>query len=131
MGKWEVRLADDRLAGRNSIERTQQGCLLVENWTSTQGGTGTSLNFYSPVAERWRQVWVSPGTIIDISGGLRGVDMVLEGSIAYAGPELATYPFRGTWSPLPDGRVRQFFEEAREPDVWKPWFEGFYTREDL
>lgn len=102
----------------------------MENWTSTQGGTGTSLNFYSPVAERWRQVWVSPGTIIDISGGLRGVDMVLEGSIAYAGPELAIYPFRGTWSPLPDGRVRQFFEEAREPDVWKPWFEGFYTRED-
>jgi hypothetical protein len=32
----------------------------VENWTGAQGGTGTSLNFYSPVAGLWRQVWVSP-----------------------------------------------------------------------
>lgn len=129
-GHWEVRLADDRMAGSNSIERTQQGCLLVENWTGAQGGTGTSLNFYSPIAGLWRQVWVSPGAIIDISGGLRGADMVLEGSITYSGAEQATYPFRGTWSPLPDGRVRQFFEEARQPEVWQTWFEGFYTRAD-
>ena len=130
LGQWEVRLVDDSLAGSNSIERGQRGCVLVENWTGAQGGTGTSLNFYSSVADRWHQVWVSPGAIIDISGGLQEADMVLEGSITYTGVQHATYPFRGTWSPLPDGRVRQYFEEAREPEVWKPWFEGFYRRQD-
>ena len=35
----------------------------------------------------------------------------------------------GTWTALPDGRVRQYFEEARSPGTWTPWFEGFYTRE--
>ena len=29
---------------------------------------------------------------------------------------------------LEDGRVRQFFEEARAPDQWQTWFEGFYSR---
>lgn len=35
----------------------------------------------------------------------------------------------GDWEVrLADGRVRQYFEESREPGVWQPWFEGFYSR---
>jgi hypothetical protein len=40
-------------------------------------------------------------------------------------------PFRGLWTPLPDGRVRQFFEQSNDGgETWVPWFEGFYTRKD-
>jgi len=40
-----------------------------------------------------------------------------------------TAPFRGLWTPQPDGRVRQFFEQSDDGGkTWKPWFEGFYTR---
>ena len=40
-----------------------------------------------------------------------------------------TVPFRALWTPLPDGRVRQFFEQYdAENETWAVWFEGFYTR---
>ena len=52
--------------------------------------------------------------------------MALEGTVTYhAGG--AQNPFRATWTPLEDGRVRQFFEEYREGE-WHVWFEGFYTK---
>lgn len=129
IGEWVVSLPDGREAGRNRIEREQGGCVLVERWRGAQGGTGISLNYFDPAAEVWRQVWISPQTQIDVSGGLVDGSMVLEGTITYVG-DLRTHPFRGTWTPLEDGRVRQFFEEAREPGQWTPWFEGFYRRAD-
>ena len=129
LGRWEVRTADGTLAGHNEIIREHAGCLLVEHWQSATGGAGSSLNFYNPVDDRWRQVWVSPGSNIDIGGGLRDGSMVLEGFITYL-EAAERYPFRGTWTPLDDGRVRQFFEESRESGVWKPWFDGFYSRSE-
>jgi hypothetical protein len=30
---------------------------------------------------------------------------------------------------MPDGRVRQYFEQSNDDGAtWEPWFEGFYTR---
>jgi hypothetical protein len=41
----------------------------------------------------------------------------------------AVAPFRGLWTPLPDGRVRQLFEQSNDGgETWVTWFEGFYTR---
>ncbi len=127
VGDWQVELADGRPAGRNRITLEQRGCVLVERWQGTEGGTGLSINFFDPHAGQWRQLWVSPGTQIDIAGALVDGSMVLEGHIVYL-QEGSRYPFRGTWTLLPDGRVRQFFEEAREPGAWTSWFEGYYRR---
>ena len=127
VGKWEVTDGGGQLAGRNRISLEQEGCLLVERWNSAQNTTGMSMNFYEPLERQWRQVWVSPGTEIDISGGLVDGSMILEGSIVYL-EDQRSRRFRGTWTPLSDGRVRQFFEEAAEDGEWQPWFEGFYRR---
>lgn len=127
LGHWQVELADGSRAGRNRISAEQGGCVLVERWEGAGGGTGLSMNFFDPHAGQWRQLWVSPGTQIDIAGGMVNGSMVLEGHIFYL-REGNRYPFRGTWTLLPDGRVRQFFEEAREPGTWTSWFEGFYRR---
>lgn len=129
LGAWIVTAADGSRAGRNEIRSVQDGCVLLEQWTGAQGGTGMSMNFYDPAAGRWRQVWASPGTQIDIRGGPVGAGMVLEGTITYL-EDGRSHGFRGTWTPLPDGRVRQFFEEAAEPGRWTAWFEGFYARAD-
>lgn len=140
IGHWRVLLADGRLAGENRIEASADGCYLVERWQGARGSTGYSLNFYEPGAASWRQVWVSADSTIEISGGLVAGSMVLEGEIRYrqppdrAGGETAgpRRPFRGTWTPLADGRVRQFFEEYRADgegqDRWQTWFEGFYGK---
>ncbi len=128
LGSWHVHMADGRKAGENRISREEQGCVLVERWQGIEGGTGRSYNFYDPVAAAWRQVWVSPGAIIDISGGFSQGAMVLEGHIVYTGSG-ERRAFRGTWTPLADGRVRQYFEEVRDDAGWQPWFEGFYSRQ--
>lgn len=126
LGEWTVTTPDGRAAGHNRIDREQAGCLLVEHWHGVDGSTGTSLNVYDPAHDQWRQLWVSPGTLIDIVGNLEEGSMVLEGTITYLS-DARTRAFRGTWTRLPDGRVRQFFEEAGEDSDWQPWFDGIYT----
>ena len=127
LGDWDVHTAQGELAGYNRVTRDQAGCLLIENWRGSQGGIGTSFNFYDPVDDRWRQVWVAPGTHIEISGQITDGSMVLEGFITYL-RTAQRFAFRGTWTLQEDGRVRQFFEKSREQGEWKPWFEGFYSR---
>lgn len=127
LGKWEVRDAEGTLQGNNLIESVQMGCVLREQWRSVSGGTGESLNYYSASSGHWRQLWVDAGSsIIDISGGIREGSMVLEGTIEYL-QSGKVFPFRGTWTPLDDGRVRQFFQQQDPQGQWKTWFEGFYS----
>jgi hypothetical protein len=130
IGHWEVANAQGQVAGTNLIEKAEQGCLLLERWTGRSGGTGTSMNFYDPAIDKWVQVWVSAGgVVINIEGGLEDGSMVLVGTLV-ARDGTAT-PFRGTWTPLPDGRVRQFFEQSTDDGkTWTPWFDGYYTRKE-
>ena len=102
VGEWEVTTADGAVAGTNRISREELGCTLIERWSGASGGTGTSLNYFDPVS----------------------------GKIPHQ-PQRQTKPFRGTWTALDDGRVRQFFEESQdEGESWQTWFEGFYSRTD-
>jgi hypothetical protein len=118
---------NDTLAGHNTITAVQRGCALEEQWQSVRGGTGHSINYYQSGDDRWRQVWIDAGySVIDISGGLRDGAMVQEGSIHYLNTG-KTHPFRGTWTPLEDGRVRQFFQQRDDKGEWQTWFDGFYT----
>ena len=128
LGEWEVHDGEGTLGGHNRISSLQKGCVLDEQWQSVHGGSGQSLNYYSAETGLWRQLWVDAGaSIIDISGGMKDGSMVLEGSIYYLTASTSR-PFRGTWTPLDDGRVRQFFQEQDAQGQWQTWFEGFYTR---
>jgi hypothetical protein len=131
VGEWNVYSndAEKTFQGTNSITRHHKNCLLMENWTSAQGGNGSSMNYYDPVTDQWRQLWVAGGYSIDYSGGLddRG-SMVLKGKINYYETG-QSYKFRGTWTPGPDGGVRQIFEQHDpESDTWSIWFDGLYVR---
>jgi len=130
LGAWDVHLEDGRKAGVNEIRKEQGGCVLVERWTSSRGGTGTSLNYYDPANGQWVQNWVSAdGSLIDIRGGLQDDGSIrLEGFVQYVG-QAGRNAFRGHWTPLADGRVRQHFEESTDGGkTWNDWFLGFYTR---
>lgn len=129
LGGWEVHIADGRKAGVNRISRQHAGCVLVEEWASSSGGSGTSLNFYDTATSEWVQIWTgSGGSQIHIRGGLVDGSMVLTGKLNYVGQD-SVADFRGTWTLLEDGRVRQFFEQSSDGgDTWEPWFEGFYSR---
>ncbi len=102
--------------------------MLRESWRGASGATGSSINYFEPVNRTWRQIWVSTTANIDISGTAAEGSVVLSGTITYRAT-LERFPFRGSWTRLADGRIRQYFEESREQGVWQPWFEGFYSRQ--
>jgi hypothetical protein len=132
LGQWDVHLENGTYAGRNNIEKSQAGCALVENWLGAAGNPGSSINYFDVATNEWVQVWNSAaGSQINIRGGLTDEGMLLEGQINYVSNNLSA-PFRGLWTLLPDGRVRQFFEQYDEDsESWAPWFEGFYTKTNV
>jgi hypothetical protein len=129
VGAWDVHVANGKYVGSNVIERAQRGCVLIENWTSAAGGGGMSINYLDKITGEWVQVWNdASGSQIHIRGGLTDDGMFLQGTIHYVATG-TTAAFRGLWTPLPDGRVRQFFEQSPDDGkTWSPWFEGFYSR---
>jgi len=131
IGEWDVHLANGTPAGSNIIKEVERGCALTEHWTSANGGTGMSINYLDKASNEWVQVWnAEGGSQIIVRGGLTDDGMALAGYIHYVGNG-TTAPFRGLWTPLPDGRVRQYFEQSNDDGkTWVPWFEGFYTRKD-
>ena len=113
LGTWDVHDAQGNFAGTNTIIREQSGCVLMENWSGVQGGTGMSINYLDKAKGEWVQIWhAASGYQIDIRGGLTKDGMLLTGTIHYINNG-NTAAFRGLWTPLPDGRVRQFFRTVQ------------------
>ncbi|MEO1029599.1 MAG: hypothetical protein AAFX02_11160 [Pseudomonadota bacterium] len=128
LGEWEVTDGNGTVYGTNSITSHENGCLLLENWTSATGGTGQSYNFVDPVSGLWRQVWVSQAANIDYDGGPTEAGGIrLQGTIHYRNG--TSNPFWGEWTPQEDGTVKQYFEQMDPAtNKWSPWFLGIYTR---
>jgi tetratricopeptide (TPR) repeat protein len=131
LGRWEVRMPDGTLIGTNNITKRDGGCSIQERWEGAGGSTGTSVSFYLPSREEWRQVWTgSGGTLFDITGKAENGSMHLEGTIEYVETNRVV-AFRGTWTEGADGRVRQRLEEFDlAAQTWVVWFDGFYRRLD-
>jgi len=131
LGRWEVRMPDGTPIGTNTITKRDGGCSIQERWEGAGGSTGTSVSFYLPSREEWRQVWTgSGGTLFDITGKAENGSMHMEGTIEYV-ENNRVVAFRGTWTEAPDGRVRQRLEEFDlVAQTWVVWFDGFYRRLD-
>jgi hypothetical protein len=123
-----VTTADGKKAGTSRIERILGGCAIEENWSGAAGMKGRSVNFYEPKDGKWHQTWVDTGALVlRIEGGFRDGKMTLSGTL----PDSAGAPVlqRITWEKLPDGRVRQHWQSARdETGPWEDVFLGFYRR---
>ena len=87
-----------------------------------------SVNYLDKATNEWVQIWnAEGGSQIIIRGGMTDDGMAMEGYINYVANGTSA-PFRALWTPLPDGRVRQYFEQSNDDgNTWVPWFEGFYT----
>jgi hypothetical protein len=129
LGKWDVHGVRGVFAGNNEITREERSCVLIENWSSATGGSGMSINYVDKISGEWVQIWNdASGSQINIRGGITEEGMLLTGTIHYVATG-KTLPFRGLWTPLEDGRVRQYFEQSNDGgETWVSWFEGFYSR---
>lgn len=128
LGEWDVFNTDGRQVGRSRIEAAENGCLIVESWTSMQGGTGRSLNFIDPADRRWRQVWVdSGGNVVRYEGAIEGRAMTFAGT--YTTQRGTTVQARARLAPADGGRVHHRIEHsADDGKTWKPFFDGTYVR---
>jgi hypothetical protein len=128
VGEWIVADASGKVVGQNSVTSRELGCVVVEQWTSSQGGTGMSMNYFDPMSGQWTQKWVGLNVILDMKGGMKDGSMVMEGPLQQLGQNHVTL-LRGIWTPLPDGRVRQhFIESSDDGKTWSEWFDGYYAR---
>lgn len=128
LGSWQVRTPDGNLAGTNRIEKKHGGCVLHESYTTGRGYSGESLNIYDATRQVWHQTWAdSSGTLLQLEGGLRKGAMVLEGETLDAAGKPVRH--RITWTPNPDGSVRQLWESTDAQGAWNVAFDGLYTRQ--
>lgn len=124
VGRWQVSpTGQDRVVAESLIEKLYNGCGIRENWMPKNGQTGGSLNIYLPAEKAWKQTWIdSAGTRADFTGGWNGEAMVLEG--VWGGPLV-----RMTYTPNPDGSVRQLGEQSTDGGrTWGPSFDFTYRR---
>jgi len=130
VGEWEVTNPDGTLAGKNTIQKIQDNCILQENWQGASGNTGTSTNFYNLSTGQWEQLWVdNSGLHLKLKGNRIGNKMVLS-SDAYTGTDGGEYINRITWSLNDDGTVRQLWEVLQDEKVVNIAFDGLYTKVD-
>ncbi|HEX9793922.1 MAG TPA: tetratricopeptide repeat protein [Planctomycetota bacterium] len=124
-GDWVVLDKSGKQIGKNRIEVVHGGAALHENWTSAAGNTGSSLTFYDAAQNRWHQTWIDQsGQALFVDGGLVDGSMVL-------GNQIGERRNRITWTPMPDGRVRQIWQASADGGKsWADAFDGFYVRRE-
>jgi len=129
LGDWIVYDSLDNEVGRNTIVSGQNGCLLVENWTSSSGGTGTSYNYYNRIDSTWNQVWVdASGGVLELKGAFKEGAMLLQ-SARQQGSDGSSISHRITWESDGD-QVIQTWETLDESNrVRSLLFKGYYRRE--
>lgn len=130
VGEWRVFRADrpDEMVGTSLIESVYNGCGIRENWQPFSMMTGGSLNIYSRTDRRWYQTWIdSGGSRVEFAGGLVGGNMVLTGLWRGFGGQGKDALTRMSYSPLPNGAVRQLIEASSDRGKsWKPSVDFIY-----
>ena len=129
IGEWDVYVGTQKV-GENSITRSQGGCAIHENYVTTRNYAGQSINFYSPVDEKWHQHWV--GSSGDVYNYVE-IDRK-EGMLQF----LSDFknPFNGnlslsrlTFRRNEDGTVTQLFENSTDGgENWSSSFNGLYKK---
>ena len=119
IGDWDVKTQQGQLAGHSHIEQILGQCVIFENWTGTQGGSGKSFNSYDTASATWRQFWVDDrGTVTEFTDGVYkdGALRFLTHNRAPDGNEILG---RLSFYNLGPDRVRQWKE--RSVDTGKTW----------
>lgn len=127
VGEWEV-TASGQKAGASSVQSILDGCVIFENWTGMKGFNGKSFNLYNAKTKKWEQHWVdNQGTSIDFIGSYADGKMQYESVTVDA--QGAKRLGRMTFSKLPDGNVRQLWEQSSDGGkTWRVAFDGLYSK---
>ncbi len=128
IGEWDVYFNGQKV-GENSITLAEGGCAVHENYVTQGNYAGQSINFYSPVDEKWHQHWVgSAGDVYNYMEIDRGEGM-LQFLSDYVTPNGEVQQSRLTFTKNDDGTVTQLFENSADKGTtWTESFKGIYKK---
>ena len=128
IGDWLVTTASDNIVRTNKITKINNGCTLLEEYSTPAGYVGKSLNIYDTTRNEWHQPWTdSSGLLLKLNGGMQGVSMVMQG----IGHDRNNNEILNkiSWTPNADGTIRQHWEVSSDSGKnWKTVFDGRYSR---
>jgi uncharacterized protein (TIGR02246 family) len=124
IGKWEVS-QNGQVVGTNTIGSTLNGCAILEHWRDVKGGEGTSLFYFNPNEDQWKQVWLTSQSL-KLGGTKEKIedrDYTESGRIRFLGMD------RTTLTKEADGTVRQLIETPTDGGkTWVTTFDAVYKR---
>jgi hypothetical protein len=129
VGEWNVQSTQGgQPVGTSSVQLILGDCVVFENWTGAGGGDGKSFNFYNSQKGKWQQTWVdSVGGVIEFTGEFKDGEMRYTAETV--APNGAKTLHHLTFSSLPQGRVRQFWESSTDGGkTWTVAFDGTYVK---
>lgn len=131
LGQWNVFNVAGQQVGTNAVTAELDGCVVTEQWTSSTGGRGRSINTYDAETGQWHQTWVTQFTLghLRLAGGLVDGVMTMHGE--RPSPSGFTIFDDWTWTDLPDGRVRQVGILDIPALGIHSEFQGFYQPTDV
>ena len=114
--------------GFNHVHPILEGCVVLEEWTSANGGRGSSMNFWDTNRLKWRQVWNDDANnSLDYEGEYRDKAMRFEGWTRGAKGERVMQKL--TFFNISADTVRQLFEQSTDSGkTWVNTFDGRYVR---
>jgi hypothetical protein len=126
VGNWTVTAKDGKPAGKDLVTRDYNGCVIIEHWRGAHGTNGEALNTYLPDSQQWQQSWAdNTGLTLHLVGKLEGNTMVLSEKHVANGK---TTIDRVKWIPLPDGRVREYWQSSSDGVHWQDVFDGYFSK---
>ncbi len=108
VGEWDVRNAAGQQAGSSRIERSEDGCGLVEHWRGRGLMPGTGLHAYNRTTRTWSHLWVDAS---GFTASLTGV--VEETTVVYTPGVPAAWRVRAPASDDAGARVRHDHADRR------------------
>lgn len=133
IGDWDVRPTGQPPVGspaRNTVTLEDNGCVVMEHWTSPSGSEGQSFNIFDRSYGEWRQTWVDNiGGQHDYRGRLIDGNMVFVGDTPAPNGRLGRVPTRLTFYHLGPDSVRQFSQVSADSGrTWQVSYDLIYVR---
>ena len=129
LGDWDFVGTDGKKSTEDRVVQVLGGCALQETWTGVKSGQGLSFSAYDPATKRWHQTLMDDsGAVLKLEGEFVEGKMVLVGQRPSQKEKGVTITHRIVWTPLPDHRVKQYWELSTNGGrTWRPVSEGNYA----
>ena len=128
LGQWQVTAPNSKNVSHSKISLINDGCGILEEYSTPTGFIGKSLNIYNKQTKQWHQSWTdNTGLLLLLNGDFIDDKMVLEGNTV--DKDGNTVLNRISWSVNGDHTVRQHWQISTDKDkLWQTLFDGTYTK---